>query len=57
MNVDMDDTEVGRVRAKLKKLMDNQEKSRIRPKSGIRYMTFVCLVLRFGGGWWWWWWW
>ncbi|KAL8558289.1 hypothetical protein ACOMHN_059536 [Nucella lapillus] len=33
--VDMEDTEVGRVRAKLKKLMENQEKSRIRPKSGI----------------------
>ncbi|XP_076446307.1 uncharacterized protein LOC143283818 [Babylonia areolata] len=33
--VDMEDTEVGRVRSKLKKLMENQEKSKIRPKSGI----------------------
>ena len=35
-NVDLDDTEVGRVRVKLKKLMENQQKSRMRPKSGIR---------------------
>ncbi|XP_070197814.1 leucine-rich repeat-containing protein 74A-like isoform X2 [Littorina saxatilis] len=33
--VDMEETEVGRVRSKLKKLMANQGKSKIRVKSGI----------------------
>ena len=46
-NVDLDDTEVGRVRVKLKKLMENQQKSRMRPKSGIRYWatSFVIEVM------------
>ncbi|XP_076468162.1 uncharacterized protein LOC143298987 [Babylonia areolata] len=33
--VDMEETEVGRVRAKLKKLMDNHSKSKMRPKGEI----------------------
>ncbi|GFN79373.1 leucine-rich repeat-containing protein 74b-like [Plakobranchus ocellatus] len=42
--VDMEDTEVGRVRKKLKRLMDKKSDASLRPKSGVTILSAVTTV-------------